>query len=137
MVALNAWYGDELISLRGADDLDLLLDRMSREHAAAPAPPLLQISRRERGSWAILHIGLNHNRGVVGHTDKSGAVISTDGTAPTGRELTYDHRGEPHPMPSNAEVPAANVRQAAHDFLRADGARPTCVQWQVTVSPAD
>jgi hypothetical protein len=137
MVALNAWYGDELISLRGDDDLDVLLDRMAAERVNAPAPPLLQISRRERGSWAILHVGLNSERGVVGHTDKSGAVISTDGTEPTGTLVTYDHRGEAHEVPSNAEVPADRVRQAAHDFVRTDGARPTCVRWQVTVSPAD
>lgn len=137
MVALNAWYGDELITLRGADDLDTLLDRVASDQAGRPSPPLLQISRRERGSWAILHVGLNSDRGVVGHTDKSGAVISSDGTDSAGEPLTYDHMGLPHEVPANAEIPSDEVRRAARDFLLSDGARPSGVRWQVAVSPAD
>jgi hypothetical protein len=38
--------------------------------------------------------------------------------------------GHVREVPANAEIPLADVRKAVHEFMNANGARPTCVEWQ-------
>jgi hypothetical protein len=39
--------------------------------------------------------------------------------------------GHVREVPANAEISLVDVRKAVHWFVAADGARPTCVEWQV------
>lgn len=93
-------------------------------------PPLMQLSRRDAGGWAVLHVGLDADRGVLTHTDATGSFVTTNGAAPTGTPLSYDYMGHVREIPGNAGIPPADVRQAVHEFADGGGARPTCVRWQ-------
>ena len=44
--------------------------------------------------------------------------------------VAYDYQNHEREVPSTAEVSLAAVRQALHDFVASDGARPAGVSWQ-------
>lgn len=132
-MALRAWYDpdndDEPIIVGTTADVDTFLDRLQADRAAMQVPPLMQLSRRDAEGWAVLHIGVNTDRGVLAHTDATGSFVTTNGTA-TDQPLTYDYMGHVREVPGNAEVPLDDVRRAVHEFVITNGARPTSVEWQ-------
>ena len=132
-MALRAWYDpdndDEPITVGTIGDADAFLDRLNADRAAMQVPPLMQLSRRDTEGWAVLHIGVNADRGVLTHTDAAGSFVTTNGTT-AGQPLTYDYMGHVREVPGNAEVPLADVRRAVHEFVSTNGARPTSVEWQ-------
>ena len=133
-MALRAWYDpdndDEPIIVGTTDDLDAFLDRLVADGASVEVPPLMQLSRRDSEGWAVLHIGVNGDRGVLTHTDATGSYTTTNGAEP-GASITYDYMCHIREVPDNAEIPLPDVRKAAHEFVTTNGARPTCVSWQL------
>jgi Immunity protein Imm1 len=129
---LRAWYDpdDEPILVNSTDDVDVVLDRLVIDRAAMRVPPLMQLSRRDSDGWAVLHVGVNDDRGILTHTDTTGSYATTDGTSPTRSPLVYDYMGHVREVPANAEISLIDVRKAVHEFVAANGARPTCVEWQ-------
>jgi hypothetical protein len=135
MVALRAWYDpddDEPTIINTVADVDTFLDRLVADSSTSHIPPLMQLSRREPNAWAVLHIGVHVDHGVITHTDATGTVVTTNGTAADG-SLTYDYMGHLREVPANAEIPLPDVCRAVHEFVTTNGHRPTTVEWQ----PAD
>ena len=133
-MALRAWYDpdndDEPIIVGTTHAADALLDRLSADRPAMRLPPLMQLSRRGPDGWAVLHVGVNTDGGIVTHTDATGSFVTTNGTAPANGPFVYDYMGHVREVPGNAEIPLADVRKAVHEFVTTNGARPACVQWQ-------
>jgi hypothetical protein len=134
VVALRAWYDpdndDEPITVGAIAEADVFLDRLRTDRASMQVPPLMQLSRRDAEGWAVLHIGVNADRGLLTHTDATGSFVTTNGSAAE-QPLTYDYMGHVREVPGNAEIPMAEVRRAVHEFVTTNGARPTSVEWQV------
>lgn len=134
MVALRAWYDidddNEPIIVSSVADIDVLLDRMIADQDPELLPPLLQFVRREPKVWAVLFIGVNGDRGILTHSSAAGGFVSTDGTSPDGAVLPYDYMGHLRELPSNAEVPLVDVREAVHEFVVTNGARSPRIAWQ-------
>ncbi|WP_344870768.1 Imm1 family immunity protein [Allokutzneria multivorans] len=133
-MVLRAWYDpdddNEPIIVGSAQDLDALLDRLAVDGALVDVPPLMQLSRRDAEGWAVLHIGVNGDRGVLTHTDGTGSYVTTDRTDATATTITYDYMGHLREVPGNAEIPLPEVREAAREFVSTNGARPTRVHWR-------
>lgn len=133
-MALRAWYDpdndDEPLIVSTTGDADAFLDRLTADQVSVQVPPLMQLSRRDADGWAVLHIGINADRGILTHTDATGSYITTNGAEPAGDPLIYDYMGHVREVPSNAEIPLADVRKAVHEFVTTNGARPTGVEWQ-------
>lgn len=135
-MALEAWYDvddDEPTMINLIADADALLDRMAADAASFDVPPLAELSRQDAHGWAVAYFGVNAktDQGIVTHSDPSGSVISVNSMGPTGT-VTYDYMGHLRELPANAEIPLADVRQAIHEFVTTNGARPTSVSWQVS-----
>lgn len=133
-MALEAWYDiddDEPISIRTAEDLDILLDRMASDGAGYAVPPLAELSRHDADGWAVAYVGVNVKigRGILTHSDPTGSVMSFNGSS-TADSVTYDYMGHVREVPGNTEIPLADLRKAVHEFVTTNGARPTCVEWQ-------
>ncbi|MFB9431551.1 Imm1 family immunity protein [Streptoalloteichus tenebrarius] len=133
-MALRAWYDPdndhEPIAVTTTADADAFLDRLAHDRAAMQVPPLMQLSRRDPDGWAVLHVGINTDRGILTYTDATGSYVTTNNTTATNEPLTYDYMGHVRQVPGNAELPLADVCKAVHEFVTTGGARPTCVQWQ-------
>ncbi|MEV6242259.1 Imm1 family immunity protein [Lentzea sp. NPDC051838] len=134
MVALRAWYDpdddDEPIIVAGTDDADALLERLATDRAAMRVPPLMQLSRRDPDGWAVLHVGINTDRGVLTHTASTGSFVTANVSTIGGPPLTYDYMGHLRELPANSEIPLADLRKAVHDFVLSNGERPESVGWQ-------
>ncbi|WP_052685130.1 Imm1 family immunity protein [Lentzea aerocolonigenes] len=134
MVALRAWYDpdadDEPIIVTSTDDADALLDKLIADSTSMQVPPLMQLSRRDSGGWAVLHVGVNADRGILTHTSAAGSSVTRNSPDPNGDPLVYDYMGHLREVPANAEIPLPDLRKALHDFVSTDGERPDCVDWQ-------
>jgi hypothetical protein len=133
MVAMKAWYDpddDEPLVINTAIDADALIDRVLAECADHFVPPLIQLSRRDADGWAVLEVGLSGERGLVAHTDNTGAVISHGSDRDDGKTIAYDYMGNVRELPQSAEISLASVRRAVHVFVDTNGARPTGIQWR-------
>jgi hypothetical protein len=127
---LRAWYDPdgEPVMVGTPADLDACLDRLAADRVTMRVPPLMQLARRDSDGWAVLHVGVDVDRGVLVHTDATGSFVAATGDD-AGEPVTYDYLGHVRTVAGNAEIPLADVRRAAHEFV-ATGARPTCVAWQ-------
>lgn len=82
-----------------------------------------------------LYVGCHEGRGVMLYVSaEDGRLFSRGDGAPDGEPLSYMYMRSEDEYPSNAEVPIALVRQAAHEFV-GTGGRPTCVRWQTWERP--
>ncbi len=133
-MALRAWYDpdddNEPIIVGSTRDLDALLDRLVADGASVEVPPLMQLSRRDPDGWAVLHIGVNGDRGVLTHTGSEGSYVTVNGTDADTSTITYDYMGHVREVPGNAEIPLHDVRAAGHEFVMTNGARPARVHWR-------
>jgi hypothetical protein len=111
-------------------DVDALLDRLTDDSALGEVPPLMQLSRRDPDGWAVLHIGIHTDRGILTHTNAAGSFVTTDGTNRTNGTITYDYMGHLREAPANAEIPLTHLREAVHEFVLTNGHRPASVHWQ-------
>lgn len=125
---MRAWYDPdgEPVTVATTPELDACLDRLAADRTTMRVPPLMQFVRREPSGWAVVHVGIDTDRGVLVHTDATGSFVAMTGNE-ADEPVTYDYMG--HLRIVAAELPLADVRRAAHEFV-ATGARPTCVAWQ-------
>ncbi|MBE8523070.1 hypothetical protein ILP97_37210 [Amycolatopsis sp. H6(2020)] len=133
MVEIEAWYDPgqaEPLSLREPFHVDELVDRMVSESAEAGVGFIAEVARRGDDHWAILQVGVRASaRGFVGYASPDGSVISASG-ATSPEPVACDYQDHEREVPSTAEVSVATVRQALHDFVASDGARPAGLTWQ-------
>jgi hypothetical protein len=133
VVEIEAWYDPgqaEPLPLREPSQVDELLDRMVSESTEAELGVIAEVARRGDDRWAILQIGVRSSAcGFLGYASPQGSVISAGG-ATSPEPVAYDYQNHEREIPSTAEVSLAAVRQALHDFVSWDGARPAGVTWQ-------
>lgn len=133
-MALEAWYDiddDEPISISTTEDMDSLLYRMASDGMSHAVPPLAEVSRHDVDGWVVAYVGISARtgRGLITHSDATDSVISFNSSGIVD-VVRYDYMGHLRELPASAEIPLADVRNAVHEFVAANGARPTCVSWQ-------
>ncbi|GAA0251349.1 hypothetical protein GCM10010492_59620 [Saccharothrix mutabilis subsp. mutabilis] len=138
MVDLEAWYDeeqDDAVAVRTPAELDAVLDAVAAWDGRIivhlkPARPVDTTMRRK-----TLDVGVHGNtgRGALVYTSPDGlwfskATTDTD-TGPEERVLYYYMNSDTE-YPADSEIPLDVVRQAAHEYLAADGQRPTAPTWR-------
>ncbi|WP_409496073.1 Imm1 family immunity protein [Amycolatopsis sp. cmx-11-12] len=116
---LEAWYVghlDEPVTVTTPAELDAVLDAV----AAADTRQVVQLIPDGDLTKPDLTVGLYRDRGTLRYADQDDAYYSTGGTfaLPDGWDelMYYLDTGEQF-YPDNAEIPATEVRAAAHYFL--------------------
>jgi len=132
VVALEAWFdrdAEDPTIVHTAEELDAVLDAV----AALPRPSTLQLLIADDLGRAVLDVGLDgrHARGVLYY---SGAECP-NGCASQGTDTAevlpiYYYMGSDTEYPPTAEIPSADVRRAAHEYMTTGGERPTGIKWQ-------
>jgi hypothetical protein len=136
MIPLTLWYSHDQATgdiARTHAELDAALDRLAA--LSGPAwPALAEVTQTDNKRGPLLYVGVHVDLGALlysGDDDEVGSFTKGQGQ-PVGEPILYMYMTSASEAPPNAEVPAALVRQAAHEFADT-GLRPTCVDWQ----PAD
>lgn len=132
MVALEAWYDPDVEDptiIRTAAELDAVLDTM----ATWQGPNTVQLLIDGDPMRAILDVGLYaaHACGALFYSGE----VSPNGCASHGPDTAdplpiYYYMGSDTEYPASAEIPLADVRRAAHEYMSTGGERPTGIQWQ-------
>ncbi|MFE0020493.1 Imm1 family immunity protein [Amycolatopsis sp. NPDC059021] len=129
-MTLSAWYEghtDAPVIVATPAELDALLDDV----AALDGPQLVQLLQDGDMAKPDLSVGFDGDRGVLRYAGKAEEFYSKGGTFPLpeyGEVMYYFATGE-FEYPDDAEIPAADARKAAHEYLASGGERPTCVEW--------
>jgi hypothetical protein len=134
VINLTWWYSHDQVAgdlTSTPAEVDSVLDRLAAL-SRLDWPALAEVTRAQDGLHGpLLYVGLHVDRGVLlysGPDDRDGSFTKGTGTQ-DGDPLRYMQGTSDSEFPPNAEVPAALVRQAAHEFADT-GLRPTCVEWQ-------
>lgn len=131
-------HGEHPLILRTVADMDALIDALLAES-------------RENNTAVMYHLGRPFNAAGVpdhelriavipksqtgalrymGFFDKNGGTCFSQGdTGKTGEVLHY-YMGHDEEFPADSEIPLADIRTAAREFLITTGARPTAIRWQ-------
>lgn len=104
---------------------------MASDGMGHEVPPLAEISRHDADGWVVAYVGISARtgRGLITHSDTTNSVISFDATG-VEDVVRHDYMGHLRELPASADIPLADVRNAAHEFVDANGARPTCISRQ-------
>ncbi len=127
---LEAWYVghlDEPVTVTTPAELDAVLDAIT----AADTRQIVQLIPDGDLTKPDLTVGLYRDRGTLRYADHIDAYYSTGGTfaLPDGWDelMYYLDTGEQF-YPDDAEIPASEVRAAAHYFLTHQQL-PTTITW--------
>ncbi|MGZ3141100.1 Imm1 family immunity protein [Lentzea chajnantorensis] len=133
MVALEIWYdvdADDPTLIRTPEELDAVLDAV----AAWPFPGQLQLLIADDPGQVVLDVGIDgtNQRGVLFYSGPD----FPDAYASRGSDIAeqvpvYYYMGSDTEFPATAEIPLADVRRAAHEYMSTGGGRPSDVAWQV------
>jgi Immunity protein Imm1 len=138
MIPLTVWHAHEQASGDTAAtpaELDLALDRVA-SLSRPDWPALATVKPTGSRFGPVLYVGFHQGSGALlysGDDDPDGSYTLGDGAA-DGEPLLYMYMTSDNEFPPNAEVDAALVRRAAHEFALT-GRRPTCVRWQTWERP--
>ncbi|GAA4525016.1 Imm1 family immunity protein [Amycolatopsis samaneae] len=136
---VEAWYdqdAEDPTFVTTAAELDAVLDAV----AALDGPTLVQLYPADDPDGPELSAGLHEDRGVLryaGHDVPAGSYSRNTGNRfpiPQWGAVRYYHMTADNDFPDDAEIPAADVRKAAHEFMTS-GARPTAVGWTDEQAP--
>lgn len=135
---IEAWYdmsSREATAVTTPVELDQVLDAL----AALDGPTLAELYTDGDPDKSWLEVGLHGDRGslrYVGDSHPNGAH-SKGGTflLPPYGEVLYYYMNNPREYPADAEIPAVDVRTAAHEFMASGGERPTGVEWTDQAGP--
>ncbi|GAA1303448.1 Imm1 family immunity protein [Saccharothrix xinjiangensis] len=132
MVALEAWFDREAEGptiVHTPAELDAVSDTV----AGWAGPNTVQLLIAEDPGRAILDVGLDaeYARGVLCYSGPD----APDGLMSKGSDTAeepplYYFTGSDTEFPVDAEIPLAEVRRAAHEYLGTGGARPAGIEWQ-------
>ncbi|MFC6093298.1 Imm1 family immunity protein [Saccharothrix lopnurensis] len=124
-------HGDTPVTVSTVDEVDDLVDRVRAE--SPPAAPILMDVHLSGDPYAQgLDVGIAVDHGVIRYSGREwprGVVSAGEGPV-DGESRSYFYMGHGREFPSNSEVSIDVIRQAVKEFLKSNGARPTCVQWQ-------
>jgi hypothetical protein len=136
VVALEVWFDEDQaagLAVGTPAELDAVLDDIA-EMSTDEWPVLAQMVFTEDGKpakWSpTFDLGFRRDVGVLFFSDNPRrGYYSVGAGSADGEPLLYMYMSSDTEFPSNAEVSAAVVRQAAHEVLTTRE-RPTCVEWQ-------
>lgn len=138
MTPLTLWYSPEHTDgdiARDHRELDAALDRVAA--LSGPEwPALATVHETGNRFGPVLYVGFHQDRGALMYTtpeEPLRAYTRAEGNQ-HGEPLLYMYTTSDCEFPPNAELPAALIRQAAHEFADTGG-RPTCVPWQNWARP--
>ncbi|GAB3702406.1 hypothetical protein GCM10027598_00580 [Amycolatopsis oliviviridis] len=120
-------HTDQPVIVTGEAELDAVLDSV----AALEGPQVVQLFVDGDIMKPDLTVGLHGDRGTLRYADEDQEYYSKSGAFPLpehGEVIYYLGRAE-FEYPDDAEIPAADARNAAQEFLSTGGARPACVEW--------
>jgi hypothetical protein len=133
-VKLEAWWNEDSDArtiVETPAELETVLDAV----AALDGPALVQFYDADEPKRVEFAVGLSGDRGVLryaGLDDMGGSTSRATKqrfSTPEGGVMYYCMSVYTE-FPDDAEIPATDVREAAHEFLRIGGTRPTGVAWQ-------
>ncbi|SMD20618.1 Imm1 family immunity protein [Lentzea albidocapillata] len=133
MVALEAWFdsdAEDPTIVRTSDELDAVLDTI----AAWPYPGQLQLLIADNPGYVVLDVGLNgaKQRGVLFYSNQElPDAYASQGSDTVDPAPIYYYMGSDTEFPATAEIPLADVRRAAHEYMSTGGGRPHDITWQV------
>ncbi|HEX4702802.1 MAG TPA: Imm1 family immunity protein [Pseudonocardiaceae bacterium] len=138
MITWTVWYSHDQTAegeiVHNGAELDAALDHVMAI-SDTEWPALATISRPNDHSNPALYVGFHSDRGVLLFVSVEGGREFSRGSEDSdGAALLYMYMTSAEEFPSNAEVPTALVRKAAHEFADTGG-RPTCVEWQLWEQP--
>ncbi|GAA3460961.1 Imm1 family immunity protein [Saccharothrix longispora] len=132
MVALEAWFdrnaeGPTIVHTPA--ELDAVLDTVVTWNA----PITVQLLTAEDPGHVLLDVGLDARtgRGVLyyfGPDKPDGCISKGDRTAEP--PPIYYFTGSDTEFPADAEIPLAEARRAAHEFMDNGGGWPDGIEWQ-------
>ncbi|MCP2258286.1 hypothetical protein LX15_001980 [Streptoalloteichus tenebrarius] len=80
MGALKVWYDEHPLVIRTSGELDSFLDRMKRDTADGPVPPMAEMSTHGPSGWALAQLGINATRrGFFAYADPGGSTVTFNG----------------------------------------------------------
>jgi immunity protein Imm1 of predicted polymorphic toxin system len=125
------WDADAGTIVETPAELDAVLDAV----AALDGPALVQFYDADEPKRVKFTVGLSGDRGVLryaGLDDMGGSTsrATKQRFAAPERGVLYYCMSADTEFPDDAEIPAADVREAAQEFLRIGGTRPTGVAWR-------
>ncbi len=132
MVALEAWFdrnaeGPTIVHTPA--ELDTVLDVV----VGWNAPTTVQLLTADNPGYVLLDVGLDGRtgRGVLYYfgPDKPDGCISK-GTDTAAEPPIYYFTGSDTEFPTDAEIPLADARRAAHEFMTNGTGWPTGIEWQ-------
>lgn len=130
---IEAWYRghtDTSVTVSVAGELDGVLDAV----VAAGALQMVQLITDGDIGKPHLFVGLNGDRGTLRYAGAGLPVSYSKNTGtrfelPEWGEVIYYFDRADFEYPDDAEIPADQVRKAAHEFLTTGGARPAGIDW--------
>lgn len=126
-MAVTAYYTRDGEALTSPADADALLTRMAEAQGPGELPRMASLEDEESGE--VMDVGINGTRGFVTHISLTGgSAISTNGS--DSREVVqYDEQAHVREVPTSAEIPVDQVREAVRRFIASGGVRPDNVTW--------
>jgi hypothetical protein len=126
------WYAYEQTIgdiVRSHEELDAAIDRVAAL-AGPDWPALAEVTQLENKFGPVLYLGMHLDQGALAYAGNHQRVYTLGEGTQDGEPILYMYTTSDNEFPPNSEVPAALIRQAAHEFADT-GQRPTCVEWQV------
>lgn len=135
MIGLTWWYSHDQadgVETRTSSDVDDVVNRLAAL-SGPDWPALAEVTRTKDDDLhgPLLYVGLHVHQGALMYSgpDNPDRSYTIGSGTPDGEPLLYMYMTSDCEFPSNSEVSAALIRQAAHEFADT-GRRPTCVEWQ-------
>ncbi|MEV6910326.1 Imm1 family immunity protein [Amycolatopsis sp. NPDC051071] len=122
------WSANTPTTVSTPAELDAVLDNV----AATGSPQVAQLVIHGDPRRGMLDVGLHAERArgalyFAGGQYRRGCVSHGPETA--SEDVIYVYMGNAREFPATAEVPIADARKAAHEFMAAGGERPKVVAW--------
>ncbi|MGX7826877.1 Imm1 family immunity protein [Actinokineospora sp. 24-640] len=133
MTPLNFWHARGQDGSRVAatpDEIDAELDHVATLDGGGILTTITLTSLP-----GLMYAGFNGDVGVA-YYGEVGAAYYSQGEPRDGEPLIYDLQQHVAEFPPDAEIPAADVRTAVHEFART-GNRPANIRWQRWEPPVE
>lgn len=131
--ALDMYYlrehDDAPVVVATLDEVDSLIDRV-RDRSSVAAPIVMDVHLAGDPYSQGLDVGISKECGVVRYSGREwpGGVVTVGEGSSDGDEKSYFYMGSWRGFPADSEIALDLVRDAVKEFMRTDGARPTCVR---------
>lgn len=126
MVTLEVWYnqepdndyaeGDPAILVTTADELDALIAQVQADTRGVAVPSMVECSVAGDPKRGVFDMGIGQEKGFVSFMTPEAAQTRGEGDAH--EYVVYDYMAHVREIPAGYEVPMAEVRRVAHEFLK-------------------